>query len=88
MVVAHLVELSLPSPEGSSSSPVITKFIMNNVYLLSTVLKRQKIKKRGRKWPKFKNVFATRINVLVKQEYFYSATNGKSPNHEILLMLA
>ena len=46
MVVATLVEQSLPTPEVRGSNPVIDKFY---IYYLSTVLKRRKlIKKRPR----------------------------------------
>ena len=40
VVVAQLVERSLPTPEDRSSNPVIGKIYIE--YLLSTVLKRRK----------------------------------------------
>ena len=53
VVVAQLVERSLPIPEVRSSNPVIGKnlFILN-ICLLSTVYWKDKNKeKRGREWP-------------------------------------
>ena len=41
VVVAQLVERSLPTPEVRGSNPVIGKNLLN-IYLLSTVLKRRK----------------------------------------------
>ena len=49
MVVAKLVELSLLTPEILGLNTVTGKF-----YLLSTVLKRRKSRKRGREWPNVK----------------------------------
>ena len=43
MVVAELVERLLPTPEVLGSNPVIC--------LLSTVLKKNKERKRGQEWP-------------------------------------
>ena len=51
-IVAQLAERLLPIPEVRSSNPVIDEIFENN-YLLSTVLKRQKLRKRGREWPIF-----------------------------------
>ena len=48
-VVAQLVEWSLPTPEVHGLNPVIGKILF--MYSLSTVLKRRKWRKRGRKWP-------------------------------------
>ena len=45
VVVAQLVERSLPTPEIRGSKPVIGKFYI--IYMLSTGLKRQKKKKRS-----------------------------------------
>ena len=56
LVVAQLVEHSLPMPEVRSVNPAIGKlFYQTLICLLSTVLKRLKIKKkRGHEWPIFK----------------------------------
>ena len=48
-IVAQLAERLLPTPEVRGSNPVIDEIFENN-YLLSTVLKRQKLRKRGREW--------------------------------------
>ena len=45
VVVAQLVEWSLPTPKVRSLNPVIGK--LHIAYILSTVLKR----KKGREWP-------------------------------------
>ena len=44
VVVAQLVERSHPTPEVRGSNPVIGKFYQT--YILSTVLKRRKLKKQ------------------------------------------
>ena len=51
MVVVQLVERSLPIPEVRGSNPVIDKLYFTCI--LSIVLKRQKLRKRGREWPIF-----------------------------------
>ena len=56
MVVTQLVEWSLPIPEVCSLSPVIVKYFIEQC-LLSTVLKRRKLRKRGREWPILKNFY-------------------------------
>ena len=53
--VALLAEWSHPSPEVCGSNPVIGDFL-KNIYLLSTVSKRQKQRKRCREWPNEKAV--------------------------------
>ena len=55
VVVAQLVERSLPTPEVCCSNPVIGKPYIT--YLLSTVLKWRKIKKKGRKWSNFESIY-------------------------------
>ena len=53
MGVAQLIEVerSLPAPEVRGSNPVISEFLYRIfIDLLSTVYKRQKVKKRGREW--------------------------------------
>ena len=52
MVVAQLVEWTLPTPEIHSSNPVISNFINYISTALQTVLKRQK-RNRGPEWSKF-----------------------------------
>ena len=51
VVVAQLVERSLPIPELHGSNPVIDKIYIE--HSLSTALKRRKLRKRGREWPIF-----------------------------------
>ena len=49
-----VVERSPSTPEICGSNPGIGK-LLSNICLLSIVLKKRKIKKRGREWPIFKN---------------------------------
>ena len=67
MVVAQLVERSLPTPDVRSSNPVISKF--NS---LSTVLKlyrKDKNKEKiGLEWPILKNLIEREIDVQVERK--------------------
>ena len=51
VVVVQLAEGLLMVPEVSGSNTVIGEFFIFNIKLLSTVLKGQKLRKRGREWP-------------------------------------
>ena len=50
VVVAQLVERSLPTPEVHGSNPVIGKYLLT-IYLLLTVLEKTKIEIKGLEWP-------------------------------------
>ena len=54
MVVAQLVERSLPIPEVRGSNPVIGKKLYQT--LTVNCIEKTKIKKRGREWPIFKKI--------------------------------
>ena len=59
MVVAQLVEQSLPTPEVHGSNPVIGKIYIDRI------LKRRKYRKIVREWPIYKeNIIRTYINRL------------------------
>ena len=58
MVVAQLANRSLLTPEVRGSNPDIGKVFIE-YYLLSTVLKRRKQRKRGQEWPIFKKNITT-----------------------------
>ena len=60
MVVAQLVERSVPTPEIRGSNPVIGK-----LYLLSTVSMRLKLNKRGRDWTYFKKLGTITSHIFV-----------------------
>ena len=53
VVVAQLVERSLPIPEVHSSNPVIGKIYIEHLFTINCIEK-TKINKRGREWPTFK----------------------------------
>ena len=55
VVVAQLVERSLPIPEVCGSNPVIGKnlFILNICFLSTVCWKDENKEKRGREWPIF-----------------------------------
>ena len=54
VVVAQLVERSLLVPQVWGSNPVISKFYIEHLFIVTCIEKTKK-KKRGRKWP-FKNI--------------------------------
>ena len=54
VVVAQLVERSLPIPEVRGSNPVIGKIYWTFVYCQLCIEKTKNKEKRGRKWPIFK----------------------------------
>ena len=54
MVVAHLVEWLLPTPEVHCSKPVIGKIYIEYVFTVNCIEKTKIKKKRGKEWPIFK----------------------------------
>ena len=62
VVVAQLVERSLPIPEARGSNKVIGEIYIEHLFtclLLAVVKRRKLIKKRGREWPIFKKLWAS-----------------------------
>ena len=70
MVVAQLVERSLPNPKVRGSNPVIGKnlpIFLLNICFLSTVYRKDENKgKRGREWP----IFLKKHRLKVFLKYF------------------
>ena len=67
VVVAQLVEWSLPTPEVRDSKPIIGKIYMFNIYS-QLYRKDENKRKRGREWPIFKN---TTLNDFSKENCFW-----------------
>ena len=71
MVVAQLVERSLPIPEVRGLNPVISKnlfFYIELLFTVNCVLKKAKIKKKEAENGPFKNVFKQIQSHLDKEE--------------------
>ena len=69
VIVAQLAEWLLPTPEVRGSNPVIGKMYIGHC-LLSTVLKRQKCRKRGREWT-ILNIIGTEQDKILYFDTFY-----------------
>ena len=88
--MAQLAEQSLPIPEACSSNPVIDEFLHRTfIYLLATLLNRQK-RKRGGEWPIFVKNIGKLLNTLKRPYYMlFQLSKGEgwgeksrfSPNH-------
>ena len=74
VVVAQLVTQTLPTPEVRDSNAVIGK----NFMLPLIVLKREKIKKRGREWPIFQKGLYTVALHKILASYEEAGLDGRS----------
>ena len=79
MVGAQLIERSLPTPEGPRFKSSHGKLLYRTLTcLLSTVLERRKLRKRGREWRFFTKIYF----ILIKRQIvLIKAASLKNLNH-------